>query len=235
MAPGELISILGLGFLLGVRHAFDADHLAAVSTLLSKHPGVRTSGFIGLCWGLGHTAMLLLVGLVVIMLNVTIPEEVARAFEFAVGVMLVVLGVSLAWSLWQDHWHVHRHDHDGTHHLHLHRHAQSGSHDHDHWMQRSTRPLIVGMVHGLAGSAALMLMILSSVKTAAAAVGYILVFGVGSIIGMAFIAVLLSVPFARSAPFGRRAQMMVQGGACLVSIVLGFFIMLQMGLGGSLS
>src|SRR5688500_14174545 len=106
MLDFEFLTILGFGFLLGARHALDADHLAAVSTILSKRPCLRTSGFIGLCWGFGHTLMLLLVGVAVILLKVTIPESVAQTLEFGIGIMLVVLGSSLAWSIYQERWHL---------------------------------------------------------------------------------------------------------------------------------
>src|SRR5437867_9296743 len=109
MSELEFLTVLGLGFLLGARHALDADHVAAVSTILSRRPDLRESGFIGFCWGFGHTAVLLLVGLVVITLKITIPEPLARILEFGVGLMLVVLGVALAMTIVRDGWHLHAH------------------------------------------------------------------------------------------------------------------------------
>ena len=226
MLDFEFLTILGFGFLLGARHALDADHLAAVSTILSKRPCLQTSGFIGLCWGFGHTLMLLLVGVVVIFLKVTIPESVARTLEFGIGIMLVVLGGSLAWSIYQERWHLHTHEHDGERHLHLHSHQNDEHHRHHHWMYLSVRPLLIGMAHGLAGSAALMLMVLSTVQTMWQGIAYILVFGIGSIIGMVFLGFLISAPLVLSGTFGRRVQHVVQGLASLGSVGLGITMMI---------
>ncbi|MEP6888793.1 MAG: urease accessory protein UreH [Nitrospirales bacterium] len=227
MLDFEFLTILGFGFLLGARHALDADHLAAISTILSKRPCLRTSSFIGLCWGLGHTLMLLLVGVAVILLKVTIPESVAQTLEFGIGMMLVVLGSSLAWSLYQERWHLHTHEHDGESHLHLHSHQADEHHRHYHWMHLSVRPLLIGMAHGLAGSAALMLMVLSTVQTMWQGMAYILVFGIGSVIGMVFLGCLISAPLVLSATFGRRVQHVVQGLASLGSVGLGLTMMIR--------
>lgn len=227
MLDAQFLTILGLGFVLGARHALDADHLAAVSTILSKRPSLQTSGFIGLCWGLGHTLMLLLVGIVVILLKVTISESLAQTFEFGIGVMLVLLGGSLAWSIYQKEWHLHAHDHDGERHLHLHSHQENESHRHHHWMHLSVRPLLIGLAHGLAGSAALMLMVVATVQTMWQGILYIVIFGIGSIIGMVVLGLLVSVPLVFSAKFGRRVQHVVQGVAGLGSVVLGLIMMIR--------
>src|SRR5438093_11627090 len=121
MAELEFLAVLGLGFLLGARHALDADHVAAVSTILSDRPNLRASGFIGFCWGFGHTAVLLLVGLAVILLKITIPERVAVALEFGVGLMLVALGVSFAVTLVRERWHLDTHQDVGGSDVHLER------------------------------------------------------------------------------------------------------------------
>lgn len=118
----QFVSMLGMGFLLGARHALDADHIAAVSTLLSRRPDIKASGFIGLCWGIGHTATLLMVGCAVLALKLTIPDAVAQACEQVVGVMLIVLGAGLAVTLYREQWHLHAHEHDGSVHVHLHSH-----------------------------------------------------------------------------------------------------------------
>lgn len=234
MPDAQFITVLGLGFVLGARHALDADHIVAVSAILSRRPNLRASGFIGFWWGFGHTAVLLLVGLAVIALKITIPERVAQIFEFGVGLMLVVLGASLALTIVRESWHLHAHEHDGERHLHLHSHQIRSDHTHGHWLRSSLQPLCVGMVHGLAGSAALMLMVLSTVRTFWAGVAYILVFGVGSILGMMLLGLVISLPLVLSASFGRRAQMTVQGLASLGSIGLGLAMMSRIGLGESL-
>ncbi len=232
----QFITLLSLGFLLGARHALDADHVAAVSTIVSERPDLRASGFVGVCWGFGHTVILLLVGLAIILLKVTIPEQVAQAFEFGVGLMLIALGGSLALALIRERWHLHAHRHDSSVHLHLHTHRRSDNHLHSHSLLRrpSVKPFLVGMVHGLAGSAALTLMVLSTVRTLWEGVLYILVFGVGSILGMMVLGVLISIPLVLSASYWPRAQVALQGLASLGSLGLGFITLYRTGLGNSL-
>ncbi|WP_447972852.1 HoxN/HupN/NixA family nickel/cobalt transporter [Nitrospira sp. Kam-Ns4a] len=226
----ELITVLGLGFLLGLRHALDADHVAAVSTILSARPDFRTSGLIGCSWGFGHTTTLLAAGLAVGLLRVTIPDSVARAFEFAVGLMLVALGLSLAITLLRERWHWHAHRHDARTHTHLHSHRWQADHAHGHWLKVSVRPFLVGMVHGLAGSAALLLMVLSSVHSLWEGLAYILVFGAGSILGMVLVGALISLPLVVSASLGPRVLLASQGLASLGSIGLGLAMMVRVGL-----
>jgi sulfite exporter TauE/SafE len=221
------MSVLGMGFLLGARHALDADHVVAVTTILSKRPSFRASGFIGFCWGSGHTLVLLLVGLAVIALKITIPERLASAFEFLVGLMLVGLGVSLAATIARERWHWHAHQHEGATHLHLHSHDRREDHQHQHWLGGSAKSFLVGMVHGLAGSAALGMMVFSTVQTIWQGVAYILVFGLGSILGMVLLGTVISFPLIFSASFGRQAQAAVQGLASLASIGLGLVIMVR--------
>lgn len=234
MLDMQLITVLGLGFLLGARHALDADHLAAVSTMLSVRPSLRASSVIGLSWGVGHAAVLLAVGLAVLLLKVTVPEGAARALEFAVGVMLLVLGGALAWTLVRERWHWHLHRHDGAAHLHLHSHRLRADHAHGHWLRVSLKPFAVGMVHGLAGSAAVLLVVLSAVRSPWVGVAYILAFGVGSIVGMVLLGLAISLPLVLTGSFGRSAQMAVQGLASLASLGLGLAMMIRTGLGDGL-
>lgn len=229
MSETEFITALGLGLLLGARHALDADHVAAVSAILSRRPDLQSSGFIGFCWGFGHAVMLLVVGAAVILLKVTISEQVALACELGVGVMLVVLGVSLVRTICREQWHLHAHQHDGETHRHLHSHRLRAGHDHQHWLRDSFRPFLVGMAHGLAGSAALMLMVLSTVRSWWEGIVYILVFGAGSIVGMMLLGLLISLPMVFSVSLGWRAQMAVQGLASLGSIGLGLAIIYRIG------
>ena len=224
LPDAQIMSVLGMGFLLGARHALDADHVAAVATILSKRPSFRASGFIGFCWGSGHTLVLLLVGLAVLALKITIPERLASAFEFLAGLMLVGLGVSLAATIARERWHWHAHEHEGATHLHLHSHDRRADHEHQHWLGGSVKSFLVGMVHGLAGSAALAVMALSTVRTVWQGVAYILVFGLGSILGMILLGFVISFPLIFSASFGRQTQAGVQGLASLGSIGLGLTI-----------
>lgn len=160
-------------------------------------------------------------GVVVIRLKLSIPEALAQACEFGVGLMLVALGASLAMSLYRGRWHLHTHQHGEGAHLHLHSHGIHTDHEHPHWLQISVRPFLVGVVHGLAGSAALMLMVVSTIRTLWEGMAFILVFGIGSIIGMMLMCVLIGLPLVISTSYQKRVQVVVQGLASLGSIGLG--------------
>jgi sulfite exporter TauE/SafE len=235
MLGNELTTILGFGLILGVRHALDADHLAAVSTVLAERPSWRASGLVGLSWGCGHTAVLLLVGAVVLILRVRIPDPVAAAAEGAVGLMLVALGGLLGLKLLKERWHLHQHDHDGQKHVHLHSHAHSLEHGHAHWWRESVRPLCIGMAHGLAGSAAVLLLVVASAQGVFEGLVFIAVFGVGSILGMLLIGLVLSLPIVWSLRLGRPVFLAVQGLASVGSIVLGLSIVYRLLTGEPLS
>jgi sulfite exporter TauE/SafE len=221
MFGSEFVTVLSLGFVLGLRHALDSDHLAAVSTVLAERPSWRASGLVGLSWGVGHTAVLLFVGAIVLVLRVPIPEPLAMAAEGIVGVMLIVLGGLLGLKLIRERWHLHHHHHDGRRHVHLHSHRESQDHGHAHWWRESLRPLCIGMAHGLAGSAALLLLVVASAESVVDGLLYIAVFGFGSILGMMLIGVALSVPVMWSFRLGRPLFLAVQGLASAGSIALG--------------
>jgi hypothetical protein len=234
MLDTEFFTIVGLGFVLGLRHALDTDHLAAVSTVLAQRPSFRASGMIGFSWGLGHTSILLLVGAVVLVFRIPVPEPIALAAEFGVGAMLVILGCMLGLRLVRERWHVHRHEHDGTQHMHLHSHALAEDHGHGHWWRDSVRPFCIGMAHGLAGSAALLLIVLSSARSVSEGLIYIAVFGAGSIMGMMLVGMVVSLPVLWSLNLGRPVFLAVQGLASLGSVAVGLTIMLQIAFGGQL-
>ena len=195
---GMFLSVLGLGFVLGLKHALDPDHMVAVSTIVSESKSVKRSSLVGMFWGVGHTMSLLCAGIVVIALKVQISERVALWMEFAVALMLIFLGLKAmmkslrGWKL-----HRHRHTHDGsTHaHLHLHREGDEQAHRHRHLIGVGARPFFVGMVHGMAGSAALTLLVLATIPSALAGLIYIAVFGLGSVGGMLIMSSLISLPF----------------------------------------
>ena len=235
MVESSYVTILMLGFVLGLRHALDTDHIAAVATVLAQRPSWRASSLVGLSWGLGHTVVLLLVGALVLVLRVPIPEPIAMAAEFAVGVMLVVLGGLLGIKLVKEQWHMHQHDHDGTKHVHLHSHAQSPGHGHSHWWRESVRPLCIGMAHGLAGSAALLLLVVASAHSVMEGLVYITVFGCGSLLGMMLIGLVLSFPVVWSLRLGQPVFLAVQGVACLGSVGLGLSIIYRVLMGEPLS
>jgi len=230
MAPEtELLTLLGVGFLLGLRHALDSDHLAAVSTVLAERPSFFASGAVGLWWGIGHTLTLLLVGSIVLAWGIRIPDGFEFLAEFGVAVLLLILGGTLAAKLYRERWHVHSHyHHDGSPHVHFHSHQRQEDHRHQHWMVQSIRPLCIGMVHGLAGSAALMLMILASTKEVGTGLLSILIFGVGSIVGMMLIGLTISVPVMYSRSINQRLFIAVQGVASFASVLVGVWMLVKL-------
>ena len=187
-------SVLVIGFVLGLQHATEADHLAAVSTIVSEKKNLFTASLVGGLWGVGHTISLFVVGLLVILLKFQISESVETKLEACVGAMLVLLGMNALRKLFQaSKVHVHSHEHDGHEHVHIHTHGQEGAESSHHRL--SPRSVVIGMVHGLAGSAALMLLVVPTISSTAVAMLYILIFGVGSIGGMMAMSFLIGLPF----------------------------------------
>lgn len=230
MPEAELVTLLGVGFLLGLRHALDSDHLAAVSTVLAERPSLLASGAVGLWWGIGHTLTLLLVGSVVLAWGLHIPAEFEMVAESGVALLLIVLGGTLARKLYRERWHVHSHHHDGEPHVHFHSHQRQEGHGHRHWMADSIRPLCIGMAHGLAGSAALMLMILATTTNLMSGLLSILIFGIGSIVGMMMIGLTISVPVIYSRSINQRLFMGVQGVASVASVSVGLWMLVTVAL-----
>lgn len=228
MHETELLTLLGVGFLLGLRHALDTDHLAAVSTVLAERPSLLASGAVGLWWGIGHTLTLLLVGSVVLAWDLHIPAQFEMITESGVALVLIILGGTLARKLHRERWHVHSHHHDDESHVHFHSHQRQESHRHRHWMTDSIRPLCIGMVHGLAGSAALMLMILATTTKVSSGLLSILIFGVGSIMGMMMVGLTISVPVIYSRSINQRLFMGVQGVASLASVSVGLWMLVTL-------
>ena len=219
-SPG--LSLLLLGFLLGVKHALDADHIVAVSTITTGNRSLKRSCAIGFCWGVGHTAVLLVAGLAVLGFHLAIPHDTARLFEAGVGVMLIGLGLSVGWTLLRERLHVHAHTHDdGTGHLHVHSHLEGHGHAHLHRYRLEYKSLAVGMMHGLAGSAALLLLVLSTVRSLTDGMLYILMFGTGSISGMVLLGAVLSIPFAVTPARLVRTHLVLRALAGLASVSLG--------------
>lgn len=186
-------AVLTAGFVIGLRHALDADHLAAVSAIVSDRKSIFSSSIVGGLWGVGHTISLLIVGAVVIVLKVSISETVETYLETAVGVMLVILGLNvLRKLLFAEKVHTHEHAHNGHAHSHIHIHAEADSRSLHHAF--SPRSIVVGMVHGLAGSAGLMLLVLPTISSPVLALLFILIFGIGSIGGMIVMSFLMGLP-----------------------------------------
>src|SRR5215471_17655876 len=251
----SLLTIVAIGFFLGMRHATDPDHVIAVSTIVTREHSIKRSALIGAAWGIGHTLTILAVGGAIILFRITLPPRVGLAMELAVAVMLIVLGLRnlrplINWSAERatarkphvneesPHYHAH-----GDY-VHAHQHPQTHNHPHDpqrnpvaamdrrfkqHPTYQLLRPLIIGIVHGLAGSAAIALLVLTTIPNFRWAIAYLSVFGFGTVLGMMLITLTMGSAFAygqsRFANMGRH----LGWAAGLVSVLFGLFIAYQIG------
>lgn len=249
-----LLSIVAIGFFLGMRHATDPDHVIAVSTIITREHSVRRSAWIGAAWGVGHTLTILAVGGAILLFRITLPPRVGLAMELAVGLMLIVLGIKSLGALAAEpegagaaqgpaeeeraRYHAH-----GDY-VHAHHQPRAGGHAHDpqrnpitaldrrfrkYGSYQLARPLVVGVVHGLAGSAAIALLVLGAIPNLRWAVAYLAVFGIGTILGMMLITLTLGSTFAygerRFARVGRHFGL----AAGLISIAFGVLITYEIG------
>jgi sulfite exporter TauE/SafE len=234
-----LASILALGFLLGVRHATDADHLAAVATLATRSRSLGHTVLQGVAWGTGHTLTLMLFGGAVLVLGLVVPAQAAQALELAVGVMLVLLGAEALYRLRREriHFHAHRHD-DAVAHFHAHSHRGEGApHDparHEHRHGFPARALLVGMAHGMAGSAALILLSLEAMGSPARGFVYIAIFGLGSILGMALLSAAIAVPLRLTSRRLKQTHDGLSAAVGLATLLLGCYIVYRIGAGDGL-
>ena len=209
-----------------MRHALEADHFAAVASLTSKGLSTRQSIRHGIAWGLGHTITLFLFGAAVLLIDRVIPVQLAETLELIVGAMLVLLGIDVLWRAYKNriHYHLHKHDNESPH-FHAHSHAGEGEHansehKHKHNNEFPVRALFVGLIHGMAGSAALILLTLDSVPTIGLGLAYIALFGIGSIVGMGLLSMIISIPLRASS---KRLTWLHNGlqfaiGACTLGI-----------------
>lgn len=229
--PLRSITLLGFGFVLGLKHALDADHVVAVSTLVTQTKNLKKSSLFGAIWGLGHTTTLLLVGFLILTFKLSFPEKLTLLFEFLVGIVLVILGIGVLRKVIKSKIHFHGHKHGGVVHIHFHSHKGSSSHsNHTHHYKKS---FVVGVVHGLAGSAALMLLVLTTVKSIFQGLLYIIIFDIGSILGMLAISTIIGLPFVLTKNFANTHNR-IKIIAGVMSIVLGFTIMYEIGFAGGL-
>jgi len=231
-------ALLGLGLVFGLKHATEADHIVAVSAIVSRERSLRRSALVGAFWGVGHTLSLVVVGVVVLAFRVAVPEQVAGWLEFGVALMIVGLGASaLLRSLKRrPDVHLHQHEHDNVSHVHVHFHERGTQHaggsatSHSHAVSRiGLKPMLVGAMHGLAGSAALTLLVLTHVNSTALGLLYLAVFGLGSIFGMLLMSALVGLPFALSAQRFKGLHYGLQTAAGALSIVFGLWYAYETG------
>jgi high-affinity nickel-transport protein len=251
--PGLLLSAAGLGFLLGMRHATDADHVVAITTIVGRQRTLAAAGLIGALWGMGHTLTVTLVGLAIIVFGLAIPPPVGLGLELLVGLMLVLLGVltlsgvmtRLVDRFAPPHEHVHAHDD------HTHTHAHDLAHELEDLEERPLartrptfsataalsrlgtfnllRPITIGIVHGLAGSAAIALLVLASVPEVVGQLVFLAIFNVGVIAGMGLVTSVVGLPFVvASSRFDRLHRVLVLGSG-IVSVALGLLLIYQVG------
>lgn len=222
----SLYAAFVLGLILGIKHALDADHVIAVSTIVSEHQSLKWASLIGAFWGLGHTVTLFVVGLLVIGLRLTIPPRAALGLEFLVALMLVALGVGILWRSFQaERLHLHAHAHNPETHAHFHLHeSREEDHGHPHPFSSMRKPFLIGMVHGLAGSAALMLLVLTTIPSPLAGLAYILIFGVGSVGGMLVLSSMIGLPFIFTAQRFTLLNRWIRIVAGAASVAFGLFL-----------
>ena len=221
-----MLAIAAIGLLLGLRHAFEPDHLAAVSTLATRPGDGRLWGAarLGLAWGVGHTATVGLVALVIIALGLQLPESLWPAAELVVAALLVLLGGVVVWRYAHGRWHLHVHSHGATPHLHLHSHADQPDHGHAHSRVDARRSLGFGIAHGLAGSGAVVALLLAAAPERAARVVYFAAFGGGTIVGMLGVSLALTGIVNMAATRGARWATGIHVGSALASVVAGILL-----------
>ncbi len=216
-----------MGLLLGLRHALDADHIAAVAALATRVRSVRETVRVGLAWGAGHGLALFAASGVVIAVDFEDSGRLAVAFEFLVGAMLVLLGLDVVRRVIRDRVHAHAHRHAGRNvHVHVHSHPRADGHDgfdhtHDHPTGLPRRAALVGLMHGLVGSAALLLISAGAMETTAYTLAYVALFGLGSILGMAALSLTIALPLRRSAALITWGYNGVHGAVGAATMVLG--------------
>jgi len=251
----DLLSILALGFFLGMRHATDPDHVIAVSTIVSTERSSLRSALIGAFWGLGHTLTIFIVGAAIILFNLVIPVRIGLSMELSVAAMLIILGLinirafirsmpepEIAQPGIPEHAHhgeqavVHSHPHSHGSLVHTHPHTHAHSHENDEslaWMDRRfrrsslyqyLRPFLIGIVHGLAGSAAVALLVLATIRNPRWAVAYLLIFGVGTIAGMMLITMSIAGAFLMVGKGRQKFSRRLALASGLLSLCFGLFV-----------
>jgi ABC-type nickel/cobalt efflux system permease component RcnA len=233
-----IFALLGLGLLFGLKHATEVDHVVAVSTIVSEQRSVFRSALVGGLWGAGHTASLIIVGVMVLVFRIAIPASVARWLEFGVASMIIGLGVFALLRMLRKRAdvHMHRHSHDGHSHVHIHFHENETAHSgiissHSHAISRiGFKPLLVGAMHGLAGSAALTLLVLTRIQSVWLGLLYLAIFGIGSTLGMLLMSGLIGLPFALSTRRLSRANFGLQTVAGALSIAFGVWYAYESGI-----
>lgn len=224
LPPSALPALAGLGLLLGVRHAFEPDHLAAVSTLATRQGRLRDACRLGLAWALGHTASVGIVVGAIILFGLHLPDRLWPAADFLVALLLIGLGATVMLRYGRGRWHLHVHSHEGGPHLHLHSHAApigaAHAHPHTHARGDTRRSLGFGLLHGLAGSAAILVLLVAAAPTRAAQLAYFGAFAAGTTLGMLAVSFSL-VALVRLAGRGTLWATALHVGSAVASVAVG--------------
>jgi ABC-type nickel/cobalt efflux system permease component RcnA len=238
MVDAPSIVIVATAFALGLAHSFDPDHIVAVSTLLCNATSLRRSIWSAVAWGGGHSIVLLIVGVLLLVLRVEIPAGIAAAFEFAAGIMLIVIGAWVVRPFLSHILHRHKqkenkeenanaHLNNGDAHTNSHSHGHNHSHSHDDGRFHLSNSALTGVLQGLGGSAAIMLVMVATVNSLALGLVFIVVFGVGVILGMVSIACLISSLLKYTATHLESVHEKIKSVTGTISIVFGAYIVVQ--------
>src|SRR6266702_3369504 len=222
--PPNLLALAGLGLLLGFRHAFEPDHLAAVSTLATRQGRLLDASRLGLAWALGHTASVGVVVGAIILFGLRLPDRLWPVADLLVALLLIGLGGTVILRYARGRWHLHVHAHAGGSHLHLHSHAQEAAHQHAHPQGDARRSLGFGLLHGLAGSAAILVLLVAAAPTRAAQLAYFVSFAAGTMVGMLAVSVSLASVVRLASTRGARWASVLHVGSALASVVVGLVL-----------
>ncbi len=220
----SFFALAGLGLLLGFRHAFEPDHLAAVSTLATRQGKLLDACRLGVAWAVGHSLSVGVVVGAIMLFGLQLPRRLWPAADFLVGLLLIGLGASVLVRYVRGRWHLHVHAHDGGPHLHLHSHAHDAAHAHAHPQGDARRSLGFGLLHGLAGSAAILVLLVAAAPTRTAQLTYFLAFAAGTMLGMLFVSFSLAGLVRLASGGGARWATVLHLGSATVSVVVGLLL-----------
>lgn len=230
-----ILSAISLGFVLGFKHATDADHVAAVSTIVSERRGLLASAMVGLSWGIGHSITLFLISVPVLVFRLTIPDNLGPLAEAGVGMVLVILGIQALLDIRRKRIHVHAHNHDTGVHLHFHSHQVGDGHEHEHIFALRPKSILIGLFQGTAGSAALMVIVLTTLESPLAGILYVAAYDAAVILGIVIFSFAIGLPFTLTSTriplFNKALKLSTAVASIVIGVLLAWQAALSAGLG----